>query len=414
MESTENTEAPQPIVDEDEINLFDLIAVILKRKRFIVVYTAVLLVLIFIVLMIMSPVYQGVARLLPPQSVNSTTEILAQLAGATGLSMGATGTQPTSSTYAGMLTSRTILDAVLDKYNLIEFYKKDRFLGRWRSYTRDDARDTLTDMVDMEADTTTNIITATINDKDAKRAAAMANTFVDELRKMIQELSVLEANQRKVFYDREIKKTLDNLTLAEESMKKFQENSGVLLADEQAKAMMDRIAMLEAQIAAKEIQIQVINTYATASNPDMKRAVSELAALKDERDKLEAKSAGAQNFPGNVTIPTAQVPELGMEYLRKLRDLKYQQTLWDVLIKQYETARLDETKETPNVQVVDIAIPPEKSAKPKVILIMVIAVPVSLFLSMLMAFLLEYLEKSSANPANRVRMNNIKRYLRRF
>ena len=414
MESTENTEAPQPIVDEDEINLFDLIAVVLKRKRFIVVYTAVLLVLIFIVLMIMSPVYQGVARLLPPQSVNSTTEILAQLAGATGLSMGATGAQPTSSTYAGMLTSRTILDAVLDKYNLIEFYKKDRFLGRWRSYTRDDARDTLTDLVDMEADTTTNIITATINDKNAQRAAAMANTFVDELRKMIQDLSVLEANQRKVFYDREIKKTLDNLTLAEESMKKFQENSGVLLADEQAKAMMDRIAMLEAQIAAKEIQIQVINTYATASNPDMKRAVSELAALKDERDKLEAKSVTTQNFPGNVTIPTAQVPELGMEYLRKLRDLKYQQTLWDVLIKQYETARLDETKETPNVQVVDIAIPPEKSAKPKVMLIMVIAVPVSLFLSMLMAFLLEYLEKSSANPANKVRMNNIKRYLRRF
>ena len=85
-----------------------------------------------------------------------------------------------------------------------------------------------------------------------------------------------------------------------------------------------------------------------------------MGVLHAELDKLER----GNHIPGTPEVPAGQLPEAGLQYLRKYRDFKYQETLFEILAKQYEAARLDEAKSAPMVQVIDRAVPPEKKSWP--------------------------------------------------
>jgi len=196
------------------------------------------------------------------------------------------------------------------------------------------------------------------------------------------------------------------LVKAEEEMQGFQEKTGALQVDAQTKAVIEGIAMLRAQIAAKEVQLKVMRTYATAQNPDFQRAEDELNGLKAELGKLEAKGGSGHD----TIIPTGRMPEVGTEYVRKLRDLKFYEDLYELLTKQYEAAKLDEARDAAVIQVIDKAIPPEKIAKPKRILMILIATFTGFFLSIFVAFLAEYKERASKDPENRERFETLKRY----
>jgi capsule polysaccharide export protein KpsE/RkpR len=174
----------------------------------------------------------------------------------------------------------------------------------------------------------------------------------------------------------------------------------------QAKAVIDGIAKLKAEIVAKEVDLRVLKTYSTPNNPDVKKAEEGLKGLKAEMNNLMTKN----KIEHEPLMPTGEAAGLGLEYGRKLRNLKFYETLYELLIKQHEAARLDEAKDATIIQVVDKAEPPEKRFKPKRRQMVMIAGVVGFFLSIFAAFIMEYTEKSSSNPENRQRMDEIKKH----
>jgi capsule polysaccharide export protein KpsE/RkpR len=191
-------------------------------------------------------------------------------------------------------------------------------------------------------------------------------------------------------------------------MKGFQERTGAIKIDEQAKAVIEGIAQLRAQIAAREVGLKVMRTYATPHNPDLQRAEEELRGLRVELSKLEARGGGHNPDP---LMPTGRIPGVGTEYIRKLRDFKYNEALYEILLKQFEAAKLDEARDATIIQVIEEAIPPEKRVKPKRKQMVMIAMVTGFFFSIFAAFLMEYKERASNNPENRERFKALKKYI---
>ena len=390
------------IQQEDEINLFDYLIVLLKRKRLIMGITFGAAIITAIISLIMPPIYRAETKILPPQQGSSmATQFLSQLGSAAGLIGGAVGgavgIKTPNDLYIGLLKSRLVLDGVIDRFKLMELYK---------TKSRENARRGLADTLKARDDKKSGIITIGVEDKDPKRAADMANAFVEELKNMNKGLAVTEAGQRRLFFEEQLKDTKEALIKAEDSMEGFQERTGAIKIDEQAKAVIEGIANLRAQIAAKEVGLKVMRTYATPQNPDIQRAEEELRGLRIELRKLEAKGGGQNPDP---LMPTGRIPALGTEYIRKLREFKYQEALYEILLKQYEAARLDEARDAAIIQVIEKAIPPEKRVKPKRKQMVMIATFSGLFFSVFAAFFMEYIEKLKSNPEDKVRLEAIKK-----
>jgi tyrosine-protein kinase Etk/Wzc len=384
--------------DNDEINLLDLLIVLLKRKRLILGITFISALITAIVSLIMPPVYRAETSLLPPQPSSSMAlQALSQLAGgAAGIGAEVLGIKTPADLYAGLLKSNTVLDRIIDRFKLMELYK---------CKYRTDARKRLLDNIQVSVDKKSNIITISVEDKDPVRAAQMANAFVEELKALTKGLAITEASQRRLFFEEQLKDTKLALIKAEEDLKKFQEKTGAIKVEEQAKAVIEGIATLRAQIAAKEVEIKVMKTYSTPYNPDLQRAEEALRAMKAELQKLEAKEGKTPD----PLMPTGRMPEVGMEYLRKLRELKFNETLYELLLKGYETARLDEARDAVVIQVVDKPIPPDKRAKPKRTLMVLVATFTGFFLSIFIAFFIEYKEKASQDPEQKERIEAIRK-----
>lgn len=384
------------IQQDDEINLLDYLIVLLKRKKLIISITFGAAIITAIICFIISPTFEAQTTILPPKQSSSSAELLAQASGLSGFIGGALGMQTSSELYIGMLKSRTILDHIIDRFKLMELYDVEY---------REDAREELIeDVLNATSDKDSGIITVAVEDKDPKRAANMANAFVEELRNLTKGLAVSEAAQRRLFFEEQLKDTKTALINSEEAMKSFQEKTGALQVEEQAKAVIEGIAGLRAQIAAKEVEIKVIKTYSTPNNPDLQKAEEALRGLKAELSKLEARGSGGYD----PLMPTGRMPEVGTEYMRKLRDLKFNETLYELLAKQYEAAKLDEARESAIIQVIDKAVPPDKKAKPKILLLVAIATAAGFFLAILSAFFMEYKVRASQDPENREKFEELK------
>jgi capsule polysaccharide export protein KpsE/RkpR len=285
---------------------------------------------------------------------------------------------------------------MIDRFDLIKFYK---------AKSRVQPRSALAGAVEAKDDKKSGIITISVADKDPKRAAQFANAFVEELRALNKGLAVTEASQRRLFFEEQLEDVKKALAAAEDDIRTFQEKTGVMDVSSQAKSVIEGIAKLKAEIVAKEVDLRVLKTYSTPSNPDVKRAEEGLKGLKAELNNLQAKN----KIEHDPLMPTGEAPAAGLEYARKLRNFKFYETLYELLIKQHEAAKLDEAKDATIIQVVDKAEPPEKRFKPKRRQMVMIAGVVGFFLSIFAAFIMEYAEKSSSNPENRERIDEIKK-----
>lgn len=383
----------------DEINLIDYVIVLAKRKKLIIGITLCAALITLVISLIMPPTYRAETKILPPQQSSSslTMEALSQLGPMAGIA--GIGIKNPADMYIGILKSRTVADRIIDRFNLMKLYDAE--------YREDARKRLIEDVLQAESDKNSGIIIISVEDKDPKKASDMANAFVEELRNLTKGLAVTEAAQRRLFFEEQLRDTKMALIKAEEEMKGFQEKTGALQVDAQAKAVIEGIANLRAQIAAKEVQLRVMRTYATPQNPDLQRVEDELRGLKVELGKLEAKG-GSGHDP---LIPTGRIPEVGTEYMRKLRDLKFNETLYELLSKQYEGAKLDEAREAAVIQVIDKAIPPEKAAKPKRKLMVLIATFTGFFISIFIAFFAEYKENISNDPENKKRLETLKKYI---
>lgn len=385
-------------VDADEIDLLDLVIVLAKRKRLIAGLSLGAAVVTAVIGLIMKPVYLAETKILAPQTSSSmANQIISQLGTASALLGGTPAIKSQNELYIELVRSRPVLDGVIKRFDLKKAY---------RSETMEETRRTLLENIRAKDNIKSGIITVGVQDTDPKRAADMANALIEELRVLNKGLSISEAAQRRLFFEEQLADARVNLYRAEEAMRAFQEKSGAVDIDAQAEAVIQGISSLRAQIAAKEVQVRVMRTYSTPQNPDILRALEELKGMREQLARLESKGKG-----GDVIVPTGDIPSASTEYLRRMRDLKFSETLYELLLKQFEAAKLDEARDATLVQVVEKALPPEERVKPRRTLMVVLAAFVGLFAGILAAFVMEYKENIANDPKGREKLSALKRYL---
>jgi uncharacterized protein involved in exopolysaccharide biosynthesis len=341
-----------PIAADGTITLLDLFLLFNRDRRLILIATAACGALALLISLLIPNKYTATTRILPPQQAQSSAAaMLGQLGALATLSGKDLGLKNPSDLYVGILKSRTIADDLINQFDLRHLYRDKKMA---------DARDDLAKHTTIEAGKD-GLISISFEDRDPKRSAQIANAYVDELYKANQRLAITEAAQRRLFYEKQLETEKEALANAEVELKKTQESTGLIQLNSQAEAIIRSVAALKAQITAKEVQIQGMRTFSTEENPDLVRAQRELAALRTEMARLEnSQSVGG----GNIQVPTGKVPQLGLEYTRKLREVKYHEQLFEILARQYEAARIDEGRSASLVQVVDAAVEPDKKSGP--------------------------------------------------
>jgi tyrosine-protein kinase Etk/Wzc len=274
-----------------------------------------------------------------------------------------------------LMRSRTVEDSIVQRYGLAAEY---------HAHYLSDARKDLEKNTTIDGDGKDGLIRISIEDRDPRRAAELANGYVDQFRNLSEHLAITEASQRRVFFEGQLEQAKDKLGTAEEKLKKTEQQTGLIQLDSQTRALIESAASLRAQIAAKEVQIQSLQTFATAQNAQLVQAQQELQGLKAQLAKL---GGSGTDSDATLMMPRGKVTEAGLEYVRELRDIKYYETIFDILARQYEMARLDEAKEGALIQIVDAAIPPDRRSSPKRTLIVLGATAFGLMLAVAIALL---------------------------
>jgi uncharacterized protein involved in exopolysaccharide biosynthesis len=403
------TEIPyEPIADErnavlsrveTEVSVLDLVALLVGRRRFIVGFTlgAAALATVFALL---QPVrYEAKVVLLPPQQNSSTSALLGQL-GSLGslasLAGGSLGIKNPADMCVSLLTTRTVEDAMIRRFDLLAEYHQTRM---------SDARLVFESRTKARVGATDGLIRITVQDGDPRRAAELANGYVEEFRKLSASLAITEAARRRLFFEQQLQQAKDQLTGAEESMKKTQQSTGVLQIDSQARSLIESAAALRGQVVAKEVQIQSMRSFAAEDNPSLILAKEELAALQRQLERLE----GSQGtVASDLNLSKGRVTESGMEYLRRFRDLKYNETVFELLAKAFEAAKLDEAREGAIIQVVDAAVPPDRKSSPHRLLIVTAMTTLAWVVAIFWVLLRDGLTRTFDLPENRQRLNAIR------
>ena len=238
------------------------------------------------------------------------------------------------------------------------------------------------------------LIHISVEDHDPRRAADLANGYVDQFRNLSENLAITEAGQRRVFFEKQLNQANKNLADAEAALQEMEQRTGLIQLDSQARALIESAAALRAQIAAKEVQIQGMQTYATGQNAQLIEAQQELESLQSQLAKL----GGGGNNPDGIIVPKGQMTGAAVEYARKLRDVKYYETIFEILARQFEMAKLDEAKEGALIQVVDPAVPPDRKSFPKRSLIVIIATAAGLFIGVFIALVMAGFQHMKEDP----------------
>jgi tyrosine-protein kinase Etk/Wzc len=383
----EQEKDPRAVSAPDEIDLKSLYLLLYRHAR-LIIGTTVASAVGAVVISLLLPVYfKAETKIYPPQEKGGSlaAQLLGQAGGLVGLAGGFSGVKTQGELYVEMMRSRTVLDRIVDRFDLMKLYRK-----RYRQ----DARKTLLDSITAREDRKSGIIVLTVEQRDPKRAADMANAFVEELKSLAGGLAISEAGQRRMFFEEQLRHTKESLGRAEEDIKVFQQRTGMFQVDAQARAIIEGIARLRAGIAAKEVEAKVIRSFATPQNPDLQVVEEEIRALRSELEKAE--SGKGRGF--DPIMSSERVPEVGTEYLRKLRQLKYYETLYELLAKQFELAKLEEARNAVVIQVIDRAVPPERKSRPQRALIVSVATVTGFILAVLVVFLSEVYRVKPAKP----------------
>jgi uncharacterized protein involved in exopolysaccharide biosynthesis len=349
-----------------ESHLLDLL-ILLSRRKLVILRTTLATALLSAGIALLLPNrYTATTNILPPQQSQSLAASMIGQLGALGpmaaMAQKDLGLKNGNDLYVGMLRSRTAEDALIRRFDLLRVYR-----DRKMSDARKDLENASAIVLGKEG-----FISISVEDRDRSRAPQMANAYVDQLRLLTQDLAVTEAGQRRLFFERQLELARNNLANAEQALKQTEQKTGMIQLDGQAKAIIESVVRLRALIAAKEVELHGMRLFSTEQNPDVLLGEEQLSGLREQLVLLE-KQSGASNNPGDAQISVGNVPAAGLEYVRKLRDMKYAETMFELLAKQYEAARLDEAKTAAVIQVLDPAIEPDRRSSPRRALIIIVA-----------------------------------------
>ena len=359
-----NTLDSQALVQTDDelddgpsIGLLDLLTWLGEGKRLIAMVTAVAIVASLAFALTRPLIFTARTTLLPPgaQQQSSSAAALAALGSLGGLAGGLAGKTP-DELYVSLLKSDSVQRAMATKFDLYKRYKVESY---------EVLRKTIPQFVRVSSDKKSGVITVEVDDEEPKFAADLANAHAVEITKLLGRLAVSEAQQRRVFFDQQLKETKENLIKAEQALRGVQEKSGMIVLDQQAEAIIKAVAELKARIIEREVRLKVMRTNTTQQNPDVQLLSSELSALRGELARMESASgASSVRSSGGIDIPVGKLPAAGLEYVRAAREVKFQETMLVSMLRQFEIAKLDEAKEGPILQQVDVALPPDRKSKP--------------------------------------------------
>ena len=393
--STAMTESPMANLassaepDDDEISLLDLLQVVADNLRLLVLGPLAAGVLALGITFAIAPTFTATTKFMPPQQQQSSAAaMLAGLGALGGLAGAASGLKNPADQYVAFLQSRSVQDALIDRFKLTERYK---------TKFREDTRNALGGGV-LIASGKDGLITIGASDKDPAFAAQLANAHVEELGKLLNRLAVTEAQQRRMFFERQLNNAKDNLTKAEQALKSSGVNSSALKAN--PGAAVEGLAKLKATITAQEIKLASMRGYLTESAPDFKQAQTELSAMRGQMARAEKEDSGAGSGGDS-------------DYIAKFRDFKYHETLFDLFAKQYEMARVDESREGAVIQVLDVAQTPERKSKPKKALIAMMTALATGFALLLFVFVRQALRGATQTPETAHKLDDLSRAWRR-
>nr|WP_316640612.1 GNVR domain-containing protein [uncultured Roseateles sp.] len=340
--------APEAVVAAPDAGLLDTMLTLAQHLRLIVGGALLVGVATFGATYLFKPTFTARTLMVPPQQQGSlVASALSSLGSLAGLAGAAGGVKSPLDQYVTLLQSTSIADRIIARFKLAEVYDEQR-----PSVLRIELAANLR----VAAGRRDGLITIEVDDHDPQRSADMANAFVDELRRLTSVLAVTEAQQRKLFFEGQLNQAKTKLAQAQVALQGSGFAPSALKAEPRAAA--ENYAKLKAELTSAEVRLQTLSSSFSSQSPEVMQLSGTVAALRGQLDKLERTSDASGDA----------------DYVGKYREFKYQETLFELFARQYELARVDESREGSLIQVVDVAQVPDHKSKPKRAIAAVVAV----------------------------------------
>lgn len=361
-----------PSEDEGpQISLVEMLTWLGESKRLIAGVTLVAAVVGVAAAFLLPKSFTATTTLLPPagQQQGNSSAALAALGNLGALAPAGLAPKTPDELYVNLLKSDSVTRALATKFDLYKRYDANSHFI---------LRKVFPTYVHVSADKKSGVVTVEVNDRDPKFAADLANAHLIEITKLMDRLAVSEAKQRRLFFEQQLKETKDKLITAEQTLKAVQEKSGMIVLDKQAEEIIRSVAKLRTRISEREVSLRLLQSATTSENPDVRLLVLELAALRKELAQMESVATAAdaatpvtkQASGVAIDIPVGKLPAAAVDYTRAAREVKFQEAMLTSLLRQFETAKLDEAKDGTGLQQVDVAMPPDRHSTPKRSLVM--------------------------------------------
>jgi capsule polysaccharide export protein KpsE/RkpR len=317
--------------------------------------------------------FESTARLMPPDSSQSgglamaAAALSSGAAGLGGIAGEILGLKSTSDIFVGILSSRTVQDKLIQQFDLKRLYGDSRM---------EDARKDLAEHTGISVDLKSQIITITVTDHDPKRAAAMSQAYIEQLNRLVAELSTSSARRERIFLEERLQGVTKDLESAEREFSQFSSKNNAIDIKEQGKAMVEAAATLQGQLIAAESELEGLRQIYTDNNVRVRSVRARIDELKHQLEKIGGKgedtSATSAQQSGSLYPSIRKLPLLGVTYADLYRRTKVQEAVFETLTKEYELAKVQEAKEIPAVKVLDAPNIPDKRSFPPRLIIMLL------------------------------------------
>ncbi len=386
--------------DESEINLLDVLIALGQEKLTVTVVTLLAAIAGVVISLITPPTYMARTSIMPAQQGGGASALagLSGLAGLAELSGMSGAVKSSDQMYIAFMRSQSVQMALIDQLKLKE---------RYGSKNLEEARMSLTNRVSITADKSSGLLVIEAQDGDAEFAAKLANQQVHELKVILSRLAITEAQQRRLYYEQQIAKTKKTLVEVEVRFKEAQQKAGIQVTSMLVDSAIGLWAGTHAQITAKEQQLQMLGHFATLQNPEMRRLKTEIAVLRTQIIQYE-KGNQQSGDREKGTFKAKDISPEQQDAAQAYRDLKIQETLLDGFVRQLEVVKIDEAKEGPPVQVLDVARAPEIRAKPERRKLVITYTLTGLILGLVLALLKALLHHAQSTPEGMQRLHDLR------
>ena len=376
--------------EEDEIHLLDLFLVLLKHKKIIFWVTFSAGVLSIIYSLLVTPVYKATAKILPPVTTGKLPSgLISNIANGPfqSLANGLIDVESPAALYEGILKSRTVASGLIEKFNLKE---------RYGTESMSDTIETLRSVSHFSSDRINKIVTISVEDKDPIVAADLTNYYIVMLDEVNQNVNITEGYRKRTFIEERLKKVERDLASAENALREFQEKYNLVSIDQQAIIAIEGAAKLKSEIILAETELEILKQFGTERQNEAILLMSKIEELEKHLTKIEKgdqvssqasiQGEESRNRNSNFYIPFDEIPTLGLQLARLMREAKIQEKVFELMITHYEIAKLEEAKNINTIQVLDKAVPPDKRSKPKRKKIVLLYTFAAFVFSILLAF----------------------------